>query len=84
MTAPLQPCPASRDSTSGLPRAEPGDTLIIDGAGTAGLPRTGTIIAVLGQDGTPPYLVYWTAGGYQSVFTPGPGSRIEKHASQSE
>ena len=60
-------------------RAEPGDALVIDGAGGAGLPRTGTIIAVPGQDGRPPYLVHWTAGDYDAQVTPGPGARIEKH-----
>jgi hypothetical protein len=28
--------------------------LVIDGAGGAGVPRAGTIIAVPGQDGSPP------------------------------
>lgn len=60
-------------------RAEPGDVLSIDGTGMSGLPRTGTIIAVAGQDGTPPYLVRWTAGDYESRISPGPGARIEKH-----
>lgn len=60
-------------------RAEPGDMLFIDGAGMSGLPRTGTVIAVAGRDGTPPYLVRWTAGDYESQISPGPGARIEKH-----
>jgi hypothetical protein len=59
-----------------VPEARPGDTVVIDGAGMAGLPRTGTIIAV-GQQGEPPYLIRWTAGDYDSWFTPGPGARIE-------
>jgi Domain of unknown function (DUF1918) len=59
-------------------RAEPGDTLAIDGAGMAGLPRLGMIIAVYGRDGAPPYLVRWTAGDYESRVHPGPGARIEK------
>ena len=59
-------------------RAEPGDTLAIDGAGMAGLPRLGVIVAVYGRDGAPPYLVRWTAGDYESRVYPGPGVRIEQ------
>ena len=60
-------------------RAEPGDTLVIDGTGMSGLPRTGTIIAVAGQDGRPPYLVRWTGGDYESRISPCPGARVEEH-----
>ena len=60
-------------------RAEPGDTLVIDGAGMAGLPQLGTIVAVYGQDGAPPYLVRWIAGDYECRLYPGPGSHIERH-----
>ncbi len=71
--------PGPPDTAPGqVPRAQPGDTLVIDGAGMAGLPRTGTIIAVTGQDGKPPYLVRWTAGDYESRISPGPGARVEK------
>jgi hypothetical protein len=59
-------------------RAEPGDTLAIDGAGMAGLPRLGVIVAVYGRGGAPPYLVRWTAGGYESRVYPGHGARIER------
>lgn len=67
-----------RDTGEGM-RAEPGDTLVIDGAGMAGLPLLGLIVAVYGQDGAPPYLVRWTAGDYESRVYPGAGARIEKH-----
>jgi hypothetical protein len=60
-------------------RPELGDTLVIDGAGMAGLPLLGTIVAVYGDDGAPPYLVRWTAGDYESRVFPGAGARIEKH-----
>jgi hypothetical protein len=32
-----------------------------------------------GQDGSPPYLVHWTAGDYDAQVTPDLGARIEKH-----
>jgi len=34
---------------------------------------------VTGQDGSPPYLVRWLAGEYESRISPGAGARIEKH-----
>jgi len=72
--------PAASEGSPGLAlRAEPGDTLVIDGAGAGGLPRTGTIIAVTGQDGSPPYVVRWTSGDYESRISPGPGARVERH-----
>jgi len=58
--------------------AEPGDTLVIDGAGMAGLPRIGRIIATAGPNGGPPYLVRWTAGDYESQISPGPAAHIER------
>jgi hypothetical protein len=58
--------------------AEPGDTLLIDGAGTPAVPRTGIIIAVTGPGGGSPYLVGWTTGDYVSRVSPGPGARIER------
>jgi len=77
------PGPGRRPAPDPVPgtglRAEPGDTLVIDGTGMSGLPRIGTIIAVAGQDGRPPYLVRWTGGDYESRISPGPGARVEKH-----
>jgi uncharacterized protein DUF1918 len=60
--------------------AEPGDTLLIDGGGPPGIPRTGTVIAVADPGGRPPYLVRWTTGDYVSRVSPGPGARIERHS----
>lgn len=67
--------------TAPLLHAKPGDTLIIDDAGPGRIPRIGIIIAVANQDGTPPYLVSWTGGDYQSRIVPGIGARIEKRQS---
>jgi hypothetical protein len=60
-------------------RGDPGDALVIDGAGMSGLPRTGIIITVAGTDGRPPFLVRWTAGDCESRISPGPGARVDKH-----
>jgi hypothetical protein len=77
-TAPAPPGVPGQEPSGGpgpVLRAEPGDTLIIDGAGVA---RTGIIIAVPGRNGRPPYLVHWTAGDYDARVSPGAGARVEK------
>lgn len=80
VTAPAQATGQQPSPDPGLTlRARPGDTLVIGGAGMPGVPRTGVIIAVTGQDGRSPYLVRWTTGDYESRISPGPGARIEPH-----
>jgi len=59
-------------------RAEVGDTLVIESGSTDGFPRIGEIIAVTSPDGSPPYRVWWLAGEYESLITPGRGARIKK------
>jgi hypothetical protein len=69
------------DGPSGPPaglRAEVGDLLVIDEGGPAGMPNVGVIIDVRSADGSPPYLVRWIAGEYESTILPGPGAHIEK------
>jgi hypothetical protein len=58
-------------------RAEPGDILIVDAAGATALPRAGTITSV-SPGGSPPYLVHWHAGDYESRIWPVPGTRVLK------
>jgi len=59
--------------------AQVGDELIIEGPepGTSG--RIGTIVALQNADGSPPYVVHWLAGDYDSLIRPGPTARIERH-----
>jgi len=59
-------------------KAEVGDELIIESPkpGTAG--RIGTIVALQNADGSPPYIVHWLAGDYDSLVDPGPKTRIER------
>lgn len=81
MTAPAPAeAPGQRPSPDPDLCAEPGDTLVIDGAGIPGVLRTGTIVAVTGPDGSPPYLVRWTTGDYESRISPSPGARVERHS----
>jgi hypothetical protein len=53
-------------------RARAGDTLVVPGRHT----RTGLIIGVVGQNGTPPYVVKWLADGHIAMVTPDQYSRI--------
>ena len=76
--APARPEPSDPVTRQRI-RPAVGDTLIVNGAGMAGLPLLGTILAIFGDDGAPPYLVRWTAGDYESRVFPGAGARIEKH-----
>ena len=57
-------------------RAEVGDEVVVAGASSPEQDRVGTVVAVEGRDGEPPYLVRWLAG-YESEILPGPGDRIE-------
>jgi hypothetical protein len=59
-------------------RAEVGDLLVIDEGGGAGVPRIGEIVGTPSPDGSPPYLVRWLAGEYESTIMPGPRARIER------
>jgi Domain of unknown function (DUF1918) len=60
-------------------KAEVGDELIIESP-QPGVPgRIGTIVALHNTDGSPPYVVHWLAGDYDSRIDPGPKARIERH-----
>jgi Domain of unknown function (DUF1918) len=74
--------PADRGQSARPPerlQAEVGDALIIEPDGSpAGAPRVGEIIEVHSPDGSPPYVVRWLAGEYDSTITPGSRAHIEK------
>jgi len=63
-------------------KAQVGDELIIESPepGTSG--RIGTIVALRNGDGSPPYVVHWLAGDYDSLIEPGPTARIERRHTQ--
>ena len=52
--------------------AEVGDRLVMSGDHQ----RTGLIIGVPHADGTPPYVVKWTASGHIAMVMPGQFARI--------
>jgi hypothetical protein len=39
--------------------------------------RRGEIVAVHGEDGTPPWLVRWSVDGHEALLCPGPDATIE-------
>ena len=59
-------------------KANVGDELIVGETENCGTARVGTIIAVRGSDGSPPYLVHWVVGDYDSMVSPWPGVGIRR------
>jgi hypothetical protein len=58
-----------------------GDELIVKGRHHGGDDRRGEVMDVLGDDGSPPYLVCWL-DGYESLFFPSASTVVqhrEKH-----
>ncbi|HTT53478.1 MAG TPA: DUF1918 domain-containing protein [Streptosporangiaceae bacterium] len=53
-------------------RANVGDFLVVPGSEN----RIGLVIRVLGQDGTPPYVIKWQSDGHIAMVTPSPYARI--------
>jgi Domain of unknown function (DUF1918) len=60
-------------------KAQVDDELIIESPepGTSG--RIGTIVALQNADGSPPHVVHWLVGDYDSLIRPGPAARIGRH-----
>lgn len=56
--------------------AEVGDEVVLGGPGSPPEGRIGTIVAIEGPGGQPPYLVRWLAD-YESEIEPGPAGHIE-------
>jgi hypothetical protein len=60
-------------------RAAIGDRIVVMGRHVGDPNRQGVILAVEGQDGSPPYRVRWDATGHEGVFFPGPDSVVEHY-----
>jgi len=60
-------------------KAKVGDELIIESPQPGAPGRIGTIVALHNADGSPPYVVHWLVGDYDSQIDPGPMARIERH-----
>lgn len=59
-------------------RAVPGDRLVIRGHHTGEPERDAEIVEVLGDDGTPPYLVRWSDDGHVSRAYPGSDAYVDR------
>ena len=62
-------------STQARP-VQPGDVVRIGGRQVGDRGRTGRIVAVLGEEGHPHYVVRWE-DGHESILYPGEGITIE-------
>jgi hypothetical protein len=58
-------------------KAEVGDELVVEDIEPVPQRRVGTIVGLKTADGSPPYLVHWVVGDYDSLIYPGPGTRME-------
>ena len=57
-------------------RAQLADELVVGGRHVGDADRTGVIIEIHGNSGTPPYLVRWE-DGHESVFSPSSDTHVE-------
>jgi hypothetical protein len=56
--------------------AQVGDELIVESTVPVASRRVGVVIGLKNVDGTPPYLVHWVVGDYNSLIFPGPDTRM--------
>jgi hypothetical protein len=60
-------------------KAQIGDELVVESTEPMVSRRAGTIVGLKTADGSPPYLVHWLVGDYNSLIFPGPSTRMEIH-----
>jgi Domain of unknown function (DUF1918) len=58
-------------------RVRPGDRLVIRAHHTGEAEHDGKILEVLGDDGTPPFVVRWEDGGHVSRLYPGTDAYVQ-------
>jgi Domain of unknown function (DUF1918) len=57
-------------------RAHVGDELTVESTVPVASSRVGTIVGMKNADGSPPYLIHWVVGDYDSLIFPHPGTRM--------
>jgi Domain of unknown function (DUF1918) len=60
-------------------RAQVGDELIVESTVPAPSRRVGIVVGLKNADGSPPYLVHWVVGDYNSLIFPGPDTQMAVH-----
>ena len=63
-------------------RGHIGDRLVLHGTHVGDAQRTGVIVGLRHDDGTPPFVVKWLDTGHESLVFPGPDARVEPEGSQ--
>jgi hypothetical protein len=58
-------------------RAHVGDWLVIEPTNLGDRRRSGLIVALHHEDGTPPYVVRWLEDDHESLMFPGPTAHVE-------
>ncbi len=58
-------------------KAQVGDRMVVHGHRLGEPERDGEILAVLGEDGGPPYRVRWSDDGHVSEYFPGSDASVE-------
>jgi hypothetical protein len=58
-------------------KAQVGDMLVVSGHRVGEPDLTGEVIAVRGDDGTPPYLVRWDEDGHEGLYFPGADAHVQ-------
>ena len=58
-------------------RASVGDRLVVKGHHVGDPDRIGTVVAVRGEEGGPPYLLRWEDDGHEGLFFPGPDAVVQ-------
>lgn len=65
-------------------KAHVGDRLVIEGTKLDDRRRSGLIIALRHEDGTPPYVVRWLDDDHESLVFPGPTARVEPREAEAD
>lgn len=73
-------------SSKSVLKASPGDRLVLHGHQVGEPERDAEILEVLGENGTPPFLVRWGEDGHVSQFYPGSDAYVQhfEHRSSRE
>jgi hypothetical protein len=60
-------------------KAHVGDELVVESRVPVPSRRVGIVVGLKNVDGSPPYLVHWVVGDYDSLIFPGPDTRMTVH-----